>query len=177
MYIKDGADMRNKRIALIGMLTAYAMILSYIESLIPFFFGIPGMKLGLANLAVVLGMYLFDYKAAAAINGMRILLSGVLFTNFFAIGYALAGAVVSFVVMFLVKRSGKFTALGVSVAGGVFHNVGQMLVAMVVFNSVAVLYYLPWLILFGIVTGTGIGLLSEVLFKYLKQFVKTEMGN
>lgn len=169
--------MRSKRIALIGMLTAYAMILSYIESLIPFFFGIPGMKLGLANLAVVLGMYLLDSKSAATINGVRILLSGFMFTNLFAIGYALAGAVFSFVIMLLVKRTGKFTVLGVSVTGGVFHNVGQMIVAMIVFNSMAVLYYLPWLMLFGIVTGAGIGLLSGVLFKYLKRFLKTEMGN
>lgn len=168
--------MSNKRIALLGMLTAYAMILSYIESLIPFFFGIPGMKLGLANLAVVLGMYLLDSKSAAIINGIRILLSGFMFTNLFSIGYALAGAACSFIIMLLIKKMGKFTALGVSVAGGVFHNVGQMIVAMLVFNSMAVLYYLPWLMLFGIVTGAGIGLLSEVLFKYLKSFVMIEMG-
>lgn len=167
--------MRTKRIALIGMLTAYAMILSYIESLIPFFFGIPGMKLGLANLAVVLGMYLLDNKSAASINGIRILLSGFLFSNLFAIGYALAGAGFSFIVMLLLKRSGKFMALGVSVAGGVFHNVGQMLVATIVFESMAVLYYLPWLMVFGMITGAGIGLLSEVLFKYLKPFMKSEV--
>lgn len=165
-----------KRIAFIGMLTAYAMILSYIESLIPFFFGIPGMKLGLANLAVVISLYLLDEKAAVLINGIRIFLSGVLFSNLFAIGYSLFGAIFSFAVMLLLKRFGQFSVLGVSVAGGVFHNVGQIIMAVLVFKSLAVVYYLPPLILCGIITGAGIGLLSETLFRYLRRFIKSK-GN
>lgn len=162
---------KGKSIALVGCLTAYAMILSYIESLIPFFFGVPGMKLGLANLAIVLAMYWFGPKSAFLLNFVRVILSAFLFFGMFGLLYSLAGAICSFLSMYFFQRTNRFTILGVSVAGGVFHNIGQILVAYLVFQSKYVLYYLSVLIVSGVVTGFLIGALGSLLDKNYRKFI------
>lgn len=163
-----------KRTAKLGFLLALALILSYVESLIPFTFGIPGIKLGLPNLIVVLLLYsgktsMTGARDALLVNCLRIVLSGFLFGSLFAILYAMAGAVFSFTAMVIAKRCRCFSMAGVSVLGGVFHNVGQTVVAIVVVETYAVLYYLPVLIVAGVVTGAVLGILGMELLPYLKR--------
>lgn len=158
----------KKKTAYMGVFLAFALILSYIESLIPFYFGIPGMKLGLANLIVVVMLYLAGTKEAFVISVLRILLSGFLFGNMFGILYSLAGGLLSFFVMWLVKRAGHFHTVTVSVCGGIFHNVGQLLVAALVVENYNVLYYMPVLLVAGILTGFVIGILADEIGKRLK---------
>ncbi len=158
----------KKKTAYLGVFLAFALILSYIESLIPFYFGIPGMKLGLANLIVVVMLYLSGTKEAFVISVLRILLSGFLFGNMFGILYSLAGGVLSFIVMWLVKKTGQFHLVTVSVCGGISHNVGQLFVAALVVENYNVLYYMPVLLVAGIITGFVIGVLGEELIKRLQ---------
>lgn len=158
----------KKKTAYLGVFLAFALILSYIESLIPFYFGIPGMKLGLANLIVVVMLYLSGAKEAFVISVLRILLSGFLFGNMFGILYSLAGGVLSFIVMWLVKKTGQFYSVTVSVCGGISHNVGQLFVAALVVENYNVLYYMPVLLVAGIITGFVIGVLGEELIKRLQ---------
>ncbi len=148
--------MRRKTVIL-GFLLALSMILSYIESLLPLTVGIPGMKLGLPNLVVVLLLYSYGGKEAFAVNLLRIVLSGFLFGNLSAILYALSGAVCSFVMMLLLRKTGRFSIAGISIGGGVFHNIGQTAAACLVVEASAPLFYLPFLLAAGAVTGFLIG--------------------
>lgn len=152
-----------------GLLLATALVLSYIETLIPFFFGIPGMKLGLPNLAVLLALLLDGWREALLINVLRIVLSGFLFGNLFSILFSLAGAAISFVVMmFLVKRQ-IFGIAGISIAGGVSHNIGQLLVAAFVVKTSGILYDAPPLMVAGSITGFFIGIVTAGVAPYLKK--------
>ena len=161
-----------RRTAELGLFLALALILSYVESLIPFSFGIPGIKLGLPNLIVLLLLYdetRNGAREAILVNGLRILLSGFLFSNLYAILYALAGAVFSFLAMLLGRKTKRFSMAGVSMLGGVFHNIGQLLVAMAVVETFAVIYYVPFLIVAGTVTGAVLGLVGMELKPYLRR--------
>ena len=151
---------KTEKTAQLGLLTALALIAGYIGLLIPMPVGIPGVKPGLANLVVVWALYALGPYEALAVNGMRILLSGFLFGNLSMILYSLAGAAMSFVCMYLAKKSGAFTILGVSIVGGVTHNVGQLLVAMAVLETKSLIYYGPVLLAAGLVTGAVIGILA-----------------
>ena len=151
---------KTEKTAQLGLLTALALIAGYIELLIPMPVGIPGVKPGLANLVVVWALYALGPYEALAVNGMRILLSGFLFGNLSMILYSLAGAAMSFVCMYLAKKSGAFTILGVSIVGGVTHNVVQLLVAMAVLETKSLIYYGPVLLAAGLVTGAVIGILA-----------------
>ena len=162
----------RKKVALLGVFLALALICSYIESLIPFYFGVPGMKLGLTNIVVVLLLYFYGTKEALVVSFMRILLAGFMFGNAFSILYSLAGGLLSLFVMALLKKTKKFSSVGVSVAGGIFHNVGQIIVAMIVLETKALAYYLPILILSGLVAGILIGILSGILTKRLNPIIK-----
>lgn len=143
------------------MYLALALICSYVESLIPFYFGVPGVKLGLTNIVVVLLLYIIGAKEAFGISVMRILLAGFLFGNPFSILYSLSGGILSFLVMYLLKKTEKLKVITVSVAGGLMHNMGQLLVAALVVENYHVLYYLPVLLIAGFVTGFLIGILSQ----------------
>ncbi len=150
--------------AVLSMLTGFALILSYVEAAIPLMPQIPGVKLGLANLATVLCLYLYGRREAFLVNMARVLLVSVLFGNLYTAGYSLAGALFSFTAMVTAKRARCFSTVGVSVCGGVFHNIGQLLVAAAVTTTLQVFYYLPWLLLSGGITGILIGILAgEVL--------------
>lgn len=156
--------------AYFGVFTALALIFSYVETLIPINFGIPGAKLGLANLVIVIVLYKTGGKEALLLSVTRIVLSGFLFGNLFAILYSLAGGLFSLAVMGLVKRKKSFSIIGVSMAGGVTHNIGQLIVAMLVVETYQVGYYLPVLMLAGLATGTLIGVISREVLKRLKDF-------
>ena len=143
-----------------GLLTALGLIIGYIEFLIPIPLGIPGVKPGFANIVIVWALYSLGPWEALMINGMRIFLSGFLFGNFYMILYSLAGAAVSFLCMCLAKKSGLFSMTGVSMIGGVMHNMGQLLVAMAVLETVSLVYYGPVLLAAGVITGLLIGIVT-----------------
>ena len=164
----DKHHFTSKDIAFMGLVLGIALILSYIEALFPFFGGIPGMKAGLPNMAVVLLLYLYDVKASLLINLMRIIISGFLFGNMFGILFSIAGAIVSFIVMVLVKCLDVFDMRGVSVAGGVAHNVGQLLIAAFVVKTSGIIYYLPFLLISGTITCFVNGFIAEKMYYYLK---------
>ena len=160
----------TKKLTQLGLFLALALILAYVESLIPFSFGIPGIKLGLPNLIVLLLLYQGSAKEAFLINILRIVLSGFLFSNLYAILYALAGAFLSFAAMLIGRRMRCFSAIGVSVLGGVLHNIGQIIVAMIVVETVYVGYYVPFLMAAGTVTGAVLGIVTMELMPYLVRF-------
>lgn len=151
----------RRNTAYLGMYLALALICSYVESLIPFYFGVPGVKLGLTNIVVVLLLYTLGAKEAFGVSVMRIFLAGFLFGNPFSILYSLSGGILSFLVMYLLKRTEKLKVITVSVAGGLMHNIGQLLMAALVVENYHVLYYLPVLLVAGFVTGFLIGILSQ----------------
>ncbi|MGN0141226.1 MAG: Gx transporter family protein [Roseburia sp.] len=154
--------MRNK-VAYLGVFLALALICSYVESLIPFYFGIPGVKLGLTNIVVVLMLYCIGTKEALAVSVCRILLAGFLFGNMFSILYSLAGGLLSFLVMWGMKKIGRFGVLPVSICGGISHNIGQLVVAAVVVENYNIFYYMPVLLVAGAVTGLLIGIAAQEL--------------
>lgn len=159
-----------KKTAFLSMLTGAALMLSYVEALLPLTPGIPGIKLGLANLAVVLCMELYGRRDALLVNVARVLLSSFLFGNMYVVLYSLFGALSSFAAMVFGKRLGCFSLIGISVLGGVSHNVGQLLVAMAVVRTVQVVYYLPWLLVAGCVTGILIGFLALEVLKHVRVY-------
>ncbi len=158
------------RAAYFGVFTALALIFSYLESLIPIQFGIPGIKLGLANLLTVILLYKRNAKEALILSAVRVILSGFMFGNLFSIVYSLAGGILSLLVMAVLKRSGKFSVIGVSAAGGVSHNTGQLMVAMAAVETYRVGYYFPVLLIAGVLTGLLIGTAAEQVLKRLENF-------
>lgn len=146
------------------MLMALAMIFSYVEALIPINFGVPGIKLGIANLIVVIGLFFLPPAEVLMISIARILLMGYLFGNGMSVLYSLAGGLLSFFVMLLLKKIKGFSMTGVSIAGAVAHNVAQICVAAYVVQNTKLFYYLPVLLIAGVITGTLIGILSGRIF-------------
>ena len=159
-----------KYIAFLGMLLALAVAAGYFERLIPPIIpAIPGIKLGLPNIAVIILLYIKDYKTAFILNIFRVLLSGFLFTGPRGMIYGLSGALLSFIVMAVLKKSDGFGTVGVSAAGGVFHNLGQICVAALLVNNIKLFYYFPVLILFGTITGMIVGYLSGLIINRLNK--------
>lgn len=156
-----------KYISMVALFTAFAVILSYVETFIPII-PIQGVKLGLANFAVVLVMYLMGYRAAITLNIVRIVIIGAFFGNLFSICFSMAGALVSFGAMALAKKSGKISMVTVAILGGVFHNVGQIIVASFVVNNYGIMIYIPILIVSGIITGMVIGILASIIYRRVK---------
>lgn len=155
-------------LALYGMLTSVALVASYIESLIPIPYPVYGMKIGLANIVIVWVLYSLGWKPASIISVARVLLVGFLFGNLYSILFSLAGAGLSLAVMILLKKTKKFSIIGVSIAGGVCHNIGQIIVAMIVLENVRISFILPFLIISGVIAGIAIGILGGLLFKKIK---------
>ena len=156
-------------VARYGLLTALALILSWLEAQIPAFFAVPGMKLGLANLAVVAALYLRGPRCAAAVSLLRIVLVSVLFGNAAALAYSLAGGIVSALVMILLFRSGRFGPVAVSAAGGAAHVTAQLAVAAVLMGTSALGWYLPVLWFTGTAAGALIGFLGGELCRALQK--------
>ncbi|MDO4337059.1 MAG: Gx transporter family protein [Eubacteriales bacterium] len=155
----------SRKTAYLGLFSAVAIIFGYVESLVPVFAGIPGIKLGLANLAVLFILARYSYKEAALVSLVRILVIGFMFGNLFSIIYSLAGAALSLTVMTFMKKYSGFSLAGISVAGGVTHNVGQLLVATIIVENFSLLYYAPALLISGVITGLLIGWLTTEVLK------------
>lgn len=158
----------QSKAAYLGVFTALALIFSYLETFLPVPVGIPGIKIGLANLLVVVAMYKLGVREAFVISVLRIVLSGFLFGNLFAIIYSLAGGILSFSVMVCLKKRGSFSVFGISMAGGVFHNIGQILIAMYIVETVQIAYYIPMLLIAGVLTGLLIGVAANEILKRIK---------
>ncbi len=155
---------KAKKIALFGMMVALAFTFSYFESLIPLNFVAPGVKLGLANLVVVIALYLMKPGEAFAIAIIRIFLAGLTFGNVYSIAYSLCGGIFSFLVMYLVRKT-KLSVIGVSMLGGICHNIGQIIVAAIVMGTSRIAYYLPVLLVAGLITGLLLGVISKLVIE------------
>lgn len=156
-----------------GMILALCLILSFVESQIPAFFAVPGIKLGLTNVVVLLALYQRGWKSALCVNGLRILLSSMLFGNAFALLYSVAGGLLSGFVMIVLKQTQRFNIVSVSAAGGTAHNVGQILMAMVVLGTGHLLWYLAVLWFSGLLSGGLIGVLGGELVKRMTAIMKS----
>lgn len=159
---------KAKKIALYGMMVALAFAFSYLESLIPFNFGIPGVKLGLANIVVVVALYTMKSGEAFTIAIFRIILAGLTFGNVYSLLYSLCGGILSFAIMYFVKKT-KLSIIGVSMLGGVCHNIGQLIVAAIVMQTARIVYYIPVLLIAGLVTGFLMGLISKLVIDRLSK--------
>lgn len=158
----------NKKIAMCGSLTALAMIFSYLESLIPLNFAVPGIKLGLANIVTIVAMIRLGVKPAVIISAGRILLSGILFGNPVVILYSLAGAALSILVMCIAKALNLFTVTGVSICGAVAHNAGQLIVAAIALENANIFYYMTVLVISGTISGAAVGVLAAYVLKKVR---------
>lgn len=150
------------------MLIALALILSYLESLVPLSLAVPGVKMGLPNIVIVFALYSLSFKDAAIISLVRVVLVSILFGSVLSMAYSLAGAVLSLAVMLLLYKSKSFGAAGVSVAGAVAHNAGQILAAMLLLETAQISYYLPVLCVTGTVAGICVGVISAIVIKRVK---------
>ena len=164
-HLKNGKAYKT---ALCAMMTAIALIFSYVEVMLPFNFGFPGIKLGLSNLVIVIALYRLGAGYAFFVNIVRIMLSGLLFGGLSAMLYSLAGGMLSLVVMLILKKTDKFSPAGISMAGGVFHNVGQLTVAALITNTGKIFLYMPVLLISGLITGVLIGIAAIFVLKKLK---------
>ena len=161
-------ERKGARLASFGVFVALSLIFSYIETLIPFQIGIPGVKLGLANLVIVIALYRMPVGEVYLLSGVRVVLTGFLFGNLMSILYSLAGGILSLTVMWGMKRIRSVSILGVSIAGGVFHNIGQLLAAALMVETYGVFSYLPVLLISGLLTGFVIGLAAGEMLKRIR---------
>ena len=148
---------------MLGLTIALAMIMSYIEALVPLSFAVPGIKMGLANIVIIFVLYKIGTKEAILVSLIRVILVSLLFSNVMAMAYSIAGAVLSLSVMWLLKKTDKFSFVGVSIAGGIMHNVGQIIMAVILLGTEQIALYLPVLIITGTVTGVVIGIVSGLV--------------
>ena len=160
--------MKTNKIAFLGMFTALAMIFSYIETLIPSFVAIPGVKLGLANIAIIVILYKVGWKEAIAISLIRVVLSSILFSTVLSMLYSLAGAILSLAAMIILKKF-NLSKVTISVIGGVFHNIGQIAVAILMTETSELVYYLPVLLITGTISGIIIGLIGAITVKKIEK--------
>ncbi|MBR4412818.1 MAG: Gx transporter family protein [Lachnospiraceae bacterium] len=165
---------KTTKITFLGLFTAVALVLSFLETLIPNMVPIPGFKIGLANFAVLLALYLFGFKEAVIVDLARIILAALLFGSFFSFWYALSGAVCALIIELIIKKTDKFSPIGVSVFGAIFHNLGQFLVAVILIKSLGILYYLPFTLLFCVLSGALNGYLVLILKDRLKFLKKND---
>ncbi len=159
------------KVAVLGMLTALAVVFGYVEYLIPFNIGIPGVKPGLANLVILAVLYFFSFPEALCVSLIRVFINSLLFGNLFGMMYGTAGAVLSLSVMWIIKKSDRFSIIGVSAAGGCAHNIGQMMIAYAVTRTLPVLWYMPILMICGTLTGVFIGFLDAFIIKRVNHII------
>ena len=159
---------QGKKTAFLALSVTLGLILSYVEALIPVFAGVPGMKPGLSNILIVFLLFRYGIAEAATVNLLRILIAGILFGNPFSIVYSLSGAVFANIGMALLKRTGMFSVYGVSMAGGMLHNAGQILVAAFIVENYNIVLYLPVLIVSGCITGFIGGFIGGVIIKRVR---------
>lgn len=168
LLFRSGKAMKKynvTKLALMSMLLCLAVILGYVEAILPVQLPVPGIRLGLANYAIVMVLYLFGVREAYTITILRVVLVGLLFTNLSMMLYSMAGTIAAVSIMYILKKSTKFSVIGVSIAGAVMHNSAQLAIAMLLFSSGALIGYFPWLLLAGIAAGCVIGLLVQFSYK------------
>lgn len=152
--------MKTRKVAVLALSIALAMIFSFVESQIPALVAIPGVKLGLANIVVVFALYKLGWKEAALISIIRVVLVSLLFGSLMSLFYSVAGAVLSLAGMIALKQTRAFSCMAVSVVGGVLHNVGQIGMACLILETSVIRYYLPFLLLSGVLSGIVIGVVA-----------------
>ena len=160
--------MKTKKLVTLAVTISVAMILSFVESRIPAFVAIPGVKVGLANIAVIFALYKMGWREAISVSIIRVLLVALLFGSVVSLAYSIAGAVISLSLMILLKKLGVFTEVAVSVVGGITHNIGQILIAFLLLETSVVFYYLPFLLVSGVIAGIAVGVASALLIKRIK---------
>ena len=162
--------MRNntKKLTQLALAVSFALILSFVESRIPTLVAIPGVKVGLANIATIFMLYKFGFKEALVVSLARVLIVSALFGSPVSFFYSISGAVLSFVTMLLLKKATPLHEVAVSVSGGIMHNVGQIAAASLILETDVVLYYLPFLLISGTVAGMVIGIIAALLIKKIK---------
>ncbi len=167
--------MKNKlstrQLVTLSALIAVAMILSYVESLIPTFVAIPGVKMGLSNIATIFALYALGWPFAICVSVVRVLLSALLFGNVVSLIYSLSGAALALVFMILLKKLDKFSSVGVSVTGGVCHNIGQVIAACIVMETTAIAVYIIPLLVSGTIAGVVIGIIAGNLVERVKKYL------
>ncbi len=162
---------KTKKVALLGVLTSVALILSYIEAILPpIWSAVPGIKMGFPNIVIVFILYRFGVKEAAIVSFIRIFIVALLFGNVMTLAYSCAGAFLSIVLMAIFKKINAFSVVGTSIVGGVAHNLGQILVAIFLFDTVQIGYYMAVLAITGTIAGVFIGLAGALLLKRLEKY-------
>ncbi len=155
-------------VARVGLMAALALIFSYIEAIIPYNPGIPGIKIGVANVVTLIALYKFGAKDAAAVSVIRIVIAGLLFNGLFGMLYSLAGACISLIGMIFLKKTDLFSVVGVSMAAGVLHNFGQLLVAAALIEDLHIFFYFPVLIFSGIAAGILVGIIATLVLRSIR---------
>ncbi len=168
---KPSKKLTTRQLVTLSALIAVAMILSYIESMIPAFVAVPGVKVGLSNIATVFALYALGWPYAICVSVVRVFLSALLFGNFVSLIYSLSGAALALGVMILLKKLDKFSSVGISVAGGVCHNAGQIIAACIVMETTAIAVYIIPLIISGTIAGVVIGLVAGNLVERIKKYL------
>lgn len=162
---------KTKRVAFLGVLTSVALVLSYIEAILPpIWAAVPGIKMGFPNIVIIFLLYRFGVKEAAIVSVIRLFIVALLFGNVMSLAYSFAGAALSLLLMALCKKSDKLSVIGTSIVGGVAHNLGQILVAIVLFDTVQIGYYMAVLAVTGTIAGVFIGLAGALLLKRLEKY-------
>jgi len=169
LEMKDQRKMKASTIATAAVLASLALIFSYVEFLIPISLGIPGIKPGLANIVILVALYKLGTRTALMVNVTRILLAAALFGSVFSALYSLSGGLASFAVMVALKHTNLFSTAGVSMAGGVFHNMAQLAIAALLVESAQIFYYFPLLLISGIVTGIFNGITATLILRALNK--------
>ncbi len=162
----------TKRMVTLSALIAVAMILSYVESMIPAFVAVPGVKMGLSNIATVFALYTLGWPYAICVSAVRVVLSALLFGNVVGLIYSLSGAALALLGMILLQRLNSFSSIGVSVAGGVLHNAGQIIAACIVMKTVGISVYFIPLVISGTISGVLIGVVSGMLVERIKKIIR-----
>lgn len=161
----------TKKMTTLALLVSVAMILSYIESIVPAFVAVPGVKLGLSNIATVFALYTLGWPAAIAVSFIRVLLSALLFGNIPSLTFSLAGALLALAAMIPLSKVNLFSSIGISVVGAISHNTGQIIAAAIVMETLGVTYYLIPLLLSGTIAGVVIGIISGSLVERIKKYI------
>lgn len=161
---------KTQKIVVISLLVAQALVLHLVERLIPFNFGVPGAKLGLANIITLVSIYLFGFKETLTVVILRVILSSLLGGNVSGFLFSISGGILSFLIMYILKVIGreKISVIGISIVGAVFHNIGQILMAAIIIENLNIFIYLPLLLLSSVVTGLFVGITVKYIIKFLK---------
>ena len=160
--------MKTKKLVTLAVTISVAMILSFVESRIPAFVAIPGVKVGLANIAVIFALYKIGWREAVVVSVIRVILVALLFGSVVSLAYSIAGALISLSLMILLRKIGIFTEIAVRVVGGITLNIGQILIAFLLLETKVVFYYLPFLLVSGVIAGIAVGVASALLIKRIK---------